>query len=61
MLRRTAFSGIRYPTDSIDLSIASLVSSPMHPTSPVEDMSTPRTGSAPCRREKLNCEALIPT
>ena len=30
-------------------------------TSPVDAMSTPRTGSAPPRREKLNWEAFTPT
>ncbi|HBG57933.1 MAG TPA: hypothetical protein DDX07_07960, partial [Porphyromonadaceae bacterium] len=54
---RMPFLGILYPTESIDLRMASEKSSPMHPTSPVEDMSTPNTGSAFCRREKENCDA----
>src|SRR5512137_1214680 len=33
----------------------------MQPTSPVEDISTPSTGSVPWRREKLNWAALTPT
>ena len=31
------------------------------PTSPVDAISTPSTGSAFCKRLKENCEALIPT
>ena len=37
------------------------VSSPIQPTSPVEAMSTPSTGSAFCRRLNENWLALIPT
>ena len=37
-----------------ELSIASLRSSPRQPTSPVELMSTPSTGSAFCRRANEN-------
>ena len=50
----TAFSGILNPVAIIEFSNASEKSSPIHPTSPVEDMSTPNTGSALCRREKEN-------
>ena len=35
-------------------------SSPKQPTPPVDDISTPSTGSAFCRRAKENCEALTP-
>ena len=37
------------------------VSSPTQPTSPVEAISTPSTGSAFCKRLNENCDALIPT
>ena len=50
----TAFSGILKPVAIIEFSSASEKSSPIHPTSPVEDISTPNTGSALCRREKEN-------
>ena len=53
--------GMLSPTESMDLSMAQLVSSPRQPTSPVLLMSTPRTGSAFWRRLKENCEALMPT
>ena len=39
------FFGTRIPTDSIALKKASSRSCPMQPTSPVEDISTPSTGS----------------
>ena len=42
------------------LSIASLRSSPRQPTSPVELISTPSTGSAFCRRANENWLALTP-
>ena len=58
---RIFFSGIRRPTESILFKTASETSSPIHPTSPVEAISTPKTGSAFCKRLKENCEALIPT
>ena len=44
----------------MELSRASSNVSPIHPTSPVELMSTPRTGSAFCRRLNENCDALTP-
>ena len=56
----TFFLGMLYPTDSIALSNASLKSSPIHPTSPVDAMSTPDTGSAFNRRANENCEAFTP-
>ena len=58
----TPFSGegILKPVAIMALSRASEKSSPRQPTSPVDDMSTPSTGSALCRREKENCEAFTP-
>ena len=50
----TAFSGILNPVAIIEFSNASEKSSPIHPTSPVEDMSTPNTGSALCRNINKN-------
>lgn len=32
----------------------------MQPTSPVDDISTPSTGSALCNRENENCDAFTP-
>ena len=49
-----------YPTAIIEVKRASLKSSPIHPTSPVDAISTPNTGSAFCNRAKENCEALTP-
>ena len=50
--------GIWYPTESIAFNTASLVSSPIQPTSPVEAISTPNTGSAFCNREPQALEML---
>jgi hypothetical protein len=50
----TPFSGILKPVAIIAFSSASEKSSPMQPTSPVDDISTPKTGSALCKREKEN-------
>ena len=54
------FLGILLPTAIMAESKASLKSSPIQPTSPVELMSTPNTGSALCKRANENWEALIP-
>ncbi len=48
------FLGTVYPTESIDFKSASSKVSPKHPTSPVEAISTPKIGSASCKREKEN-------
>ena len=57
---RTFFLGTVLPTAIMAERSASLKSSPRQPTSPVELISTPSTGSALCRRAKENCEALTP-
>ena len=58
---RTANGGSRKPTEISALRNASSKSSPRQPTSPVEAISTPSTGSAPSRRVNENCGALTPT
>ena len=57
---RMFLPGMLYPVAIIAFSNASLKSSPRHPTSPVDDISTPSTGSAFCRRANENCEAFTP-
>ncbi|KAK5624302.1 hypothetical protein RRF57_000018 [Xylaria bambusicola] len=53
--------GILKPVDINALRYASYLSLPKQATSPVEAISTPRTGSAPESLEKLNCGTLTPT
>ena len=52
--------GSEIHTPNLD-KLAQEVSIPIQPTSPVEAISTPNTGSAFCKRLKENWEALIPT
>ena len=52
--------GMVLPTATIAARSASSKSSPIQPTSPVELMSTPSTGSAFDKRPNENCEALTP-
>ena len=61
MERRMRFLGISLPTEIRDLSKASLRSSPIQPTSPVEAMSTPSIGSASSSLANENWEDLTPT
>ena len=56
----TFFFGMLLPTAIMAESNASSKSSPTQPTSPVELMSTPNTGSALCKRANENWEAFTP-
>ena len=51
----TAFFGILYPTEIIDVSSASLKSSPMQPTSPVDDISMPFVALVVLMAEASRC------
>ena len=54
-------SGSLKRVDIIAFKYASYMSSPKHATSPVEDISTPSVGSAPCSRVNENCGTLHAT
>ena len=53
--------GILNSADCIAFERASVKFSPRHATSPVLSISTPRTGSAPLKRMKLNWGTFTPT
>src|SRR5210317_1169649 len=55
------FLGIEKPVERRDFKNASSLLAPKHATSPVEAISTPRTGSDPRRRVKENMGAFTPT
>src|SRR5271168_4340183 len=61
MERRILRLGSLNPVEINALMYASYLSIPKQATSPVDAISTPRTGSAPDSREKLNCGTLTPT
>ena len=61
MQRKALRRGTLNPDDTIDVRIASYLSSPKVATSPVDAISTPSTGSAPRSRVNENIGALIPT
>ncbi len=58
---RTVLIGNLNPTEIRAFKKASSKSSPRQPTSPVEAISTPKVGSAPCNLVNEKCGALTPT